>query len=310
MASQEPGPKRAFAKIAAYAGIFRRLPRVRKSISLAGIVLPVGLLLGLSSCQNQSQRLTLFEAELDFRPVILSPSVWFSEQNHAAAKNAERVCNLTEAEAAANAEEAVAEESTAATVASGTPAETPAESLADASAGELSFAEQKQQDISGLVQYPRAGAKLCQMIASETDDPKEIKPEDVVVLNGPDGPYLLAPARLTEAGVQSARAELSGLATWTVALIMKSGEEGIDKFNELALVCYRGGEIAGRANDAEDRDECLSGRLAIVLNGYVESAPKVESPAFSRDEINISGSFTEREARELALALNAGGGLR
>ena len=40
-------------------------------------------------------------AELTFRPVILSPSVWFSERNKGVAENAEQTCNLTEEEAAA-----------------------------------------------------------------------------------------------------------------------------------------------------------------------------------------------------------------
>ena len=288
------------------------LSLTRMAISIVGAVLLTGLLLGLSSCIRQSstqsllQNLTLYTAELDFRPVILSPSVWFSDQNQAAADNAWQVCNLTEAEAAANAEEAVVEEATAGSAVSEIPGEPPE----DTPAAELSFAEQKQQAIDRLVQYPGAGAKLCQMIADEYDDPQETAPEDVVVLEGPNGPYLLAPARLTEAGIQSAKAQLQGINTWTVALTLKPGEAGIDTFNELALLCYRGGAEVGRADDAANRHECLSGQLAIVLNGYVESAPTVESPQFERDEINISGSFTQREAEELAQTLNAGGGSR
>ena len=161
-------------------------------------------------------------------------------------------------------------------------------------------------DIDRLILYPGAGAKLCQMIAGEYDDPQVTEPEDVAVFQGPDGPYLLAPAMLTGAGIQSANAELQGVSYWSVALTLKAGEEGIDKFNELALLCYQGGAQSGRAQDAEDRNECLSGQLGIVLDGYVESAPHVESPRFHRDEIIISGSFTERDARDLALLLRYG----
>ena len=160
--------------------------------------------------------------------------------------------------------------------------------------------------INSLVRYPGAGPKLCQMIAGEYDDPQETEPEDVAVFQGPSGPYLLAPTKLTGAGIQSAEAQLQGIATWVVALSMKPGAEGIDKFNELALLCYRAGENTGRADDAEDRQECQSGQLGIVLDGNVESAPTVESPQFERDEINISGAFTDREARELALVLRYG----
>ena len=48
--------------------------------------------------QERAVELVGQTAELTFRPVILSPSVWFSEQNQGAAENADRICNLTEEE--------------------------------------------------------------------------------------------------------------------------------------------------------------------------------------------------------------------
>ena len=357
--------------------------------------------------QDRAVELVGQTAELTFRPVILSPTVWFSEQNQAAADNAERVCNLTEEEltptttttiegeadpeadpdadpeadpdidpgadpdattttaldseteadssattapesetnttttttttvepeagseddpadttttTAPNAEEASTEEASteeASTEETSTeepvgpiieevPEDTPEEAPEETPAEEIPFEERKELLINSLIQYPGAGPKLCQMIAGEYDDPQETEPEDIAVFQGPSGPYLLSPTKLTGAGIDSARAELQGIATWVVALSMKSGEEGIDKFNELALLCYRGGAEVGRADDAEDRAECQSGQLGIVLDGNVESAPTVESPQFERDEINISGSFSERGARELALVLRYG----
>ncbi len=47
------------------------------------------------------------------------------------------------------------------------------------------------------------------------------------------------------------------------------------------------------------------GALAIVLDGEVQSAPTVNAPSFD-DMVSITGSFTEREARDLAGVLNRG----
>ena len=46
--------------------------------------------------------------------------------------------------------------------------------------------------------------------------------------------------------------------------------------------------------------------MAIVLDGNVESAPTVNAPEFLRDQITITGGFSEREARDLALVLRYG----
>ena len=53
-------------------------------------------------------------------------------------------------------------------------------------------------------------------------------------------------------------------------------------------------------------ETCPTGQLAIVLDSVVQSAPTIQTPSFERDEIQISGTFTEEEAKRLALALNYG----
>jgi len=44
----------------------------------------------------------------------------------------------------------------------------------------------------------------------------------------------------------------------------------------------------------------------VELDGIVQSAPGIQAAAFERDQIEISGSFSEREAKDLALVLRYG----
>ena len=45
-----------------------------------------------------------------------------------------------------------------------------------------------------------------------------------------------------------------------------------------------------------------NGQLAIVLDGKVQSAPSINEPTFADGTLQISGSFTEGEAREFGHA--------
>jgi preprotein translocase subunit SecD len=116
-----------------------------------------------------------------------------------------------------------------------------------------------------------------------------------VTLQGKDGEgvYQLGPALATGRIVSSARAEIPP-GQWIVALSMKGGADGIDKFNEIAAQCN------------PPSATCPTGRLAIVLDSVVQSAPTINEPTYSKDDITISGSFTEGEAKDLALVLRYG----
>ena len=74
----------------------------------------------------------------------------------------------------------------------------------------------------------------------------------------------------------------------------REGEVGIDGFNQLAERCYN--------RDAT----CPSGQIAITLDSVVRSAPAVQTPTFEADDVSITGSFSEREAKNLALVLDYG----
>ena len=107
--------------------------------------------------------------------------------------------------------------------------------------------------------------------------------------------YAVGPMALTGSALDTARAQLnSNNGQWEVAPTFKSGDEGIGLFNGVAATCYAKGST------------CPTGQLAIVLDGRVLSAPVIQQASFQADQIIISGSFTEREAKDLATALKYG----
>jgi preprotein translocase subunit SecD len=125
---------------------------------------------------------------------------------------------------------------------------------------------------------------------------EEDDPDSAVILGGigDTGPYQLGPSLATGRIVKTASADIQN-GQWLVRLEMRGGENGIDKFNEIASQCYQGAP-----------DVCPSQRLAIVLDSVVQSAPTIQAPSYTKDQIQISGSFTEGEAKDLALVLRYG----
>jgi preprotein translocase subunit SecD len=81
---------------------------------------------------------------------------------------------------------------------------------------------------------------------------------------------------------------------WVVLANLRRGPGGQDLWNLIASQCYAG------------TPTCPTRQLAIVLDGEVISAPVVEQPSFAGGDVQISGSFNEREARDLAKILQFG----
>jgi preprotein translocase subunit SecD len=106
--------------------------------------------------------------------------------------------------------------------------------------------------------------------------------------------YKVGPVGLTGSALDTARANLGQNGQWVVAPVFKDNADGIGKFNGAAGQCY--------AKAAT----CPSGQLAIVLDGQVLSAPSINAASFKADQIEISGSFDERSAKDLATALKYG----
>jgi preprotein translocase subunit SecD len=101
--------------------------------------------------------------------------------------------------------------------------------------------------------------------------------------------------------VESATVSLDSLRGWQVNPVMKSGPNGIDKFNVLATLCFQQDPTICPSPDGN-----LPGAVAIVLDHEVISAPSINVPIFSRDQIEISGSFDETSANRLAESLRFG----
>ena len=117
-----------------------------------------------------------------------------------------------------------------------------------------------------------------------------------VVLPGQEGEfvYLVGPTGATgKVFNNNAKAEISN-GSWVVVVSLRDGAEGADQWNSLATACFNGTDV------------CPSKQLAIVLDGKVISAPTVQEPVFSGGNVQITGSFTEKEAKQLAKYLQFG----
>ena len=143
-----------------------------------------------------------------------------------------------------------------------------------------------------------------------TTPPDQDDPTKTVVLEQQDkkgnviGRLALGPVAFTGDVIETASSAFSQSTNqWEVLLTLKAGANGIDKWNALAAECYSGGATCPASGSAH-------GRIAIVLDHIVQSAPTVQTPTFQRDQISISGAFTEGETKDLALVLRFRGAAR
>lgn len=93
-------------------------------------------------------------------------------------------------------------------------------------------------------------------------------------------------------GPDAEAVELAGNG-WSVQASLRPGIEGEDIWNALAAQCFQKVET------------CPTGQLSIVLDGAAISVASVQVPEF-QGTVQISGNFTEAEARELADLINTG----
>lgn len=120
-------------------------------------------------------------------------------------------------------------------------------------------------------------------------------PNATVVLLGENGDvYSAGPAGASGLVFSNdASAEVNN-GEWSVVVGLLKGSAGEDIWNALAARCF--------AKDAT----CPTGQIAIALDGTVISAPVVQQAKFTGGNVQISGSFTEAEARDLAKILEFG----
>ena len=106
--------------------------------------------------------------------------------------------------------------------------------------------------------------------------------------------YILGPALATGRAIESAQQALSQNGQWQVNLKFKSGAEGAGAWQAAAAACF------------SKSAACPTGRLAVVLDHEVLSAPSVNSDFHGDSTGVISGSFKQNDATALATALKYG----
>ncbi len=155
------------------------------------------------------------------------------------------------------------------------------------------------EDIAALqAQSSAAACGSPSLTLADGDNPEDVvflpDSNGLLVCLGPvyqssdDGPLLTGNA------LETAQVGQSVNGAWTVNPTFKPGASGIDLFNGAAAACNGQSPI------------CPTGRLAAVLDQEVISAPSINASSFSRERVEISGTFTQEEAESLALQLRFG----
>ena len=120
-------------------------------------------------------------------------------------------------------------------------------------------------------------------------------PNASVVLLGRNGDvYSAGPAGASGLVFSNDAAAEINNGTWSVVVGLLNGSAGEDIWNALSTRCFN--------KDAT----CPTGQIAIALDGEVISAPVVQQAVFTGGNVQISGNFTETEARDLAKILEFG----
>jgi len=154
------------------------------------------------------------------------------------------------------------------------------------------------------------GPDLSDMIADPEllSDPTIAPPDQsAVFLSLPDetgrrSRVLVGPTEFTGTALSGAEALFIN-GGWLVQVTFKSGDEGLNLFNEVAEQCFVPNDELLGPNRA-----CQFGQLSFVLDGVVESSPRINSPVFTDRNVQITRDFgfPEDEARQQALVLDFG----
>jgi len=145
---------------------------------------------------------------------------------------------------------------------------------------------------------PETGTTLMAVAPTTVVPPADLsmtnEPTKQAILNGRDGMvYFTGPSQANGSVFKNDAAAQINNGSWVVALSLKGGDAGENQWNLLAAQCF------------QKSATCPTGQIAIVLDGTVISAPVVQTPNFS-GSVQISGDFSESEARDLAKILEFG----
>ncbi len=284
---------------------------IRQRVDALGVAEPDiarqgdAIVVQLPGAKNRDRALQLVgqTAELRFRPVLQTAPVSPDALEEAQAAAEEAVGQATTTTTAPD-------DATTTTTAPGSDTTEGALGLAE---GESAAAPQQEPTTTAPPEATSTTAPPATTPEGEPTGEDEAPPEEqvptltprdqdtadaTVTLAGTDGStvYALGPTLATGRIVKTAQADIQN-GQWMVRLEMRGGANGIDKFNEIAASCYQ---------QAPDPEVCPTGQLAIVLDSVVQSAPSITEPSYTADQITISGSFTESEAKDLALVLRYG----
>ena len=126
-----------------------------------------------------------------------------------------------------------------------------------------------------------------------SNDPND--PTANAVLEGEAGAvFLVGPAGASgQVFNNDASADIT-TGNWVVTVGLRDGALGEDLWNALTTKCFN------------REPSCPTGQIAIVLDGKVISAPVVQEAVFTGGNVQITGDFTEAEARDLAKILEFG----
>lgn len=127
-------------------------------------------------------------------------------------------------------------------------------------------------------------------VSEDPNDPSA----NAVLTDGKGGAFLVGPAGADGlVFTNDATAEVNN-GNWVVNVGLQDGPSGADLWNALTTRCFNRDAV------------CPTGQIAIVLDGLVISAPVVQEAIFSGGSVQISGDFSQAEARDLAKILEFG----
>ena len=149
---------------------------------------------------------------------------------------------------------------------------------------------------AGGIGSSRTAAVTTTTVPAEAVNPVTGLPDGQTILPGrKDGLiYLLGPAEATGEVFSNDSSAQVDAGAWVVVAKLRSGAAGTDVWNALSTKCFAGGA------------DCPTKAIAIILDGEVISAPTVQTPTFDNGSVQISGSFSETEAQDLARVLQFG----
>ncbi len=176
-----------------------------------------------------------------------------------------------------------------------TAADTSTTAVPDTSVLDTSVAGTSDTSVPAPTTTVVPGATTTTVAGNPTNTLPDVPPESTGYVSARGGSICkVGPSGGTgEVFQDDATARIISGSGWGVTVSLRGGSSGEGVWNVLASECYNATAT------------CPTRQLAIVLDGEVISAPTVQQPSFT-GSVEITGSFSEKEARNLARVLNSG----